>query len=1482
MKKKLVVTICILAFLAVIAFGFMHFTGGPSDVAQKANTNTPKTQASNTTPKEDKNDINAEDEEYEDIVSEKNTLLIYMLGSDLESRSSAGTSDLTEMVNSGIDLEKSNVLVYTGGSQKWHNELVNNENNSIIRLTNAGFITESTFPSASMGTAESLTEFLTYGYENYPAENFALILWNHGNGPLIGYGKDMLFDNDSLTLSEMKSALSASPFNSSNKLSWVGFDACLMSSAELACVWSEYADYLVASQEIEPSFGWNYDILKHYGLLDTKTFLGKLINTYLSTCEAYYDERGYENRDTTLACMDLAYAPSLKNAIDDLFAVASTEVSAKYNTLAKKRVETRALGRASTGSEYDLIDLADMATQLESIYPERAKKIKDIVSDMVIKNGTNADLCCGMSIYYPFYNKYYYENSWRDIYSDLGVFANYGSYLDNYQTIWLNDDKLESYASSTLPQMSNANSSKTGFFIPGQTVQYNLQLTQSQNENYADAKYYILEQTNGNLYHPVMSSENVINNNGILTADFNGKAIYATDRYGKTILPVATEYDTVGNISRYSILTLAKNISQNNSNTLDFHLTLNTSNHVLSTSALLPHNSNAGIMNLVGGKQAETSINEWDIFSFGFLDYKYLTRYDNGAVRPIDEWVEQTYFSLDDIPRRDGFELKYLPLTDEKYYFIFEITDTQGNKYCSEMLPIRTNTTDVSSLISAQKPQDIDVAWNEGEKITLFETDGVSIKIKKALSYDKPVYRLEYENTRESAVSITFDKVIFNGEYYNDFSDSTKVDANSIRESTFDIFPDSNAVNLGEISEITNITGTFKIADESTASTLLKNQQVNIAISEEASLGLLSEHYELVDTSVPFSGALAQRQVLYESNDLRVTLICLCYGFSNQGYICYENLSSENIYTKTEAYSVNGITVARGYQTYEILPKTKVYDTIYINKLYFPNSILPQIEDLKLLLSVSTTEDVWSKPDISVWLPVTLSQHGTDDNTYNQTGRIIYDEHDIQIVLDSYTVENDVPTWKATVVNNSNHDISLLDTNIDDSSSGTFSVDRYGVGAKQKAYINIKYYGQNYDETLVGKEFTFKIHILDFYESDILFYGDTPITLTIEEKPKEATETIDWKNGDQIKIAENGAVSVYIKKAKYIESQIPVYALAVVNNTDSQVRAYLGDIVINDTTSVQLDVYTSAPPNETALSAIEPKNEIQLGLIDEITSIKGTIEITDDSYSTILKPQKVIVNMYDDTKLTEIGKYYDSVKVLAPVYDAVAENQLLWETNDLRVSLVHLGETNTYYNLIILAENLSDEDIKIDIDAFGINGFTEKDYNLIEVPAHTKTCKYTSLPWEFPSIETLSIHMAAWKGKALGVPYDNTWAQVKLTEHGKATEIAYGNDIIFDKNGIKVIYDGYESEHPQNKSPVWNLTIINDSDEDICLKFDNYSVSTLEDTHVGAHQHRKIHVYHSDKLVVESITFKFLVYDFYSSEILTRSDNSITLFKEHN
>lgn len=71
---------------------------------------------------------------------------------------------------------------------------------------------------------------------------------------------DETADNDSLTIHEVNDALYAVQQKDPDfHLDIIGFDACLMATYEMAVHLPSYADYMVASEELEPSLGWSYD-----------------------------------------------------------------------------------------------------------------------------------------------------------------------------------------------------------------------------------------------------------------------------------------------------------------------------------------------------------------------------------------------------------------------------------------------------------------------------------------------------------------------------------------------------------------------------------------------------------------------------------------------------------------------------------------------------------------------------------------------------------------------------------------------------------------------------------------------------------------------------------------------------------------------------------------------------------------------------------------------------------------------------------------------------------------------------------------------------------------------------------------------------------------------------------------------------------------------------------------------------------------------
>jgi len=131
---------------------------------------------------------------------------------------------------------------------------------------------DKTLGERNMGEAETLIEFLNYSISNYPAEHYALILWDHGYAY---HGICFDFDNnDRLEISELRHALDRIHNDLGVRIDLLGIDACLSGIIDMVYGCREYVNLIVFSQEYEESDGWPYD-----------NILSKLISNPMMTPE---------------------------------------------------------------------------------------------------------------------------------------------------------------------------------------------------------------------------------------------------------------------------------------------------------------------------------------------------------------------------------------------------------------------------------------------------------------------------------------------------------------------------------------------------------------------------------------------------------------------------------------------------------------------------------------------------------------------------------------------------------------------------------------------------------------------------------------------------------------------------------------------------------------------------------------------------------------------------------------------------------------------------------------------------------------------------------------------------------------------------------------------------------------------------------------------------------------------------------------------
>ena len=354
------------------------------------------------------------------------TVMIYMCGTDLESKYGMATSDLTEMVKANLS-EKVNVIVETGGCKSWKNSIVSSSVNQVYRVHSDGLERlEDRFGNAAMTDPGNLTKFIQYCAKNYPANRNVLILWDHGGGSISGYGYDEKSGGrSSMTLPQIDKALG----DAGVTFDWIGYDACLMSTLETALVSAKYADYLIASEEVEPGTGWYYtdwlNAISKNTSLATESLGKTLIDSYVTACRA----KSY-NAQVTLAMTDLAMLQSKMPAAFRDFSVSTNSLISgdAYKQVSNARAGARQFAQSTRINQ---VDLADLALRIGSA---EGKQLAQTIQDCVKYNGTTITKCYGLSIYFP-YESMSSVSSAINTYDTLGLDSEYAKVIKSFASL---------------------------------------------------------------------------------------------------------------------------------------------------------------------------------------------------------------------------------------------------------------------------------------------------------------------------------------------------------------------------------------------------------------------------------------------------------------------------------------------------------------------------------------------------------------------------------------------------------------------------------------------------------------------------------------------------------------------------------------------------------------------------------------------------------------------------------------------------------------------------------------------------------------------------------------------------------------------------------------------------------------------------------------------------------------------------------------
>lgn len=451
------------------------------------------------------------------------TVMVYMIGSDLESSYSAASLDIREMLDAEHNAEDTKVVVYTGGTKKWTLDEVSEKENAVFELKDGELNKTQVYEKKVMTKPETLTEFINYAYENYKSNYYDLILWDHGGGPILGYGSDEnSLSKTPMTIKDLSEALANSKVvKEHGKFELIGFDACLMGALEVANALSEHANYMIASEELEPGKGWSYIFLKDVNRdNDAASVSKRVIDEYVADYEDYrYDV------DLSLSAIDLTRVKNVAEAVDRLFARINDEVDAstfsKYSRALKSQKVYGYTGRDS--SSYDLVDLVDLTQNVSDMYPGEVAEVKSAAEKAIIYNKSNMDHTNGLSFYFPTNNKKQVDKL-VSMYEDVAISDGYYNFLKKYAGFITGNKNVTRAAYSDLPVKTSEESA------------ISVELDDELAENYQKGEVMIFRKLGENKFVPIYrSSEVELDGNMLKTNSTNLQfVVKATDADGNT------------------------------------------------------------------------------------------------------------------------------------------------------------------------------------------------------------------------------------------------------------------------------------------------------------------------------------------------------------------------------------------------------------------------------------------------------------------------------------------------------------------------------------------------------------------------------------------------------------------------------------------------------------------------------------------------------------------------------------------------------------------------------------------------------------------------------------------------------------------------------------------------------------------------------------------------------------------------------------
>lgn len=260
--------------------------------------------------------------------------------------------------------------------------------------------------NVDMGDWRTLQEFITWTQQQYPADHYALVIWNHGAGwrptrgardrRITAFPRSVSIDDhtrNEIQIWQLPQALNVTP-----KMDAVIFDASLMQMTEVAYEIRDLAQVMVGSEESPPGEGYVYDTFLR-DLTGNPNMTAAQLGTQVvnRTLESY----GRDN-NLTQSALNLSAMQAVANSLNAFANSLSAHLSDSRDAILNARNTAQSYTYPENKDLWDYAELIKNGTAAQDLKTAAGNIQQSITAALIVEQHGNINARShGLAIFVP-------------------------------------------------------------------------------------------------------------------------------------------------------------------------------------------------------------------------------------------------------------------------------------------------------------------------------------------------------------------------------------------------------------------------------------------------------------------------------------------------------------------------------------------------------------------------------------------------------------------------------------------------------------------------------------------------------------------------------------------------------------------------------------------------------------------------------------------------------------------------------------------------------------------------------------------------------------------------------------------------------------------------------------------------------------------------------------------------------------------------